>query len=56
MVRKFDKYLLPKKNIIYGRFIFYKRAQEPNELVDNFVKELKKLAQNCEFADVDRNL
>lgn len=51
MVKKFDEYLLPKKNIIYERFLFYKRVQESNEPVDNFVKELKKLAQNCEFGD-----
>jgi len=51
VIRKFDEYLLPKKNIIYERFIFYKRTQEPNEPVDNFVKELKKLAKNCEFGD-----
>ncbi|XP_011688911.1 PREDICTED: uncharacterized protein LOC105450661 [Wasmannia auropunctata] len=51
VVKKFDEYLLPKKNIVYERFLFYKRVQEPNESVDNFVKELKKLAQNCEFTD-----
>lgn len=51
VVKKFDEYLLPKKNIIYERFLFYKRVQESNEPVDNFVKELKKLAQNCEFGD-----
>ena len=51
VIQKFDEYLLPKKNIIYERFLFYKRIQEPNESVDNFVKELKKLAQSCEFTD-----
>ncbi|TGZ52028.1 Uncharacterized protein DBV15_12119 [Temnothorax longispinosus] len=29
----------------------FDKIQEPNEPVDNFVKELKKLAQNCEFVD-----
>ncbi|KYN10892.1 hypothetical protein ALC57_04997 [Trachymyrmex cornetzi] len=51
VVKKFDEYFLPKKNIIYERFLFYKRIQEPNEPVDNFVKKLKKIAQNCEFMD-----
>lgn len=51
VLKKFDDHLLPKKNIVYERFLFYKRAQEPNEPIDNFFKELKKLAQNCDFVD-----
>ncbi|XP_039304646.1 uncharacterized protein LOC120357660 [Solenopsis invicta] len=51
VVKKFDEYFLPKKNVVYESFLFYKKVQESNEPVDNFVKELKKLARNCEFPD-----
>jgi hypothetical protein len=35
IVKRFDEYLLPKKNVIYERFLFYKRVQEPNVPMDS---------------------
>ncbi|XP_076666560.1 uncharacterized protein LOC143368070 [Andrena cerasifolii] len=51
IIQRFDTYLLPKKNVVYERYVFYKRNQEVNEPIENFVKDLKKLSQSCEFRD-----
>ena len=43
------KHLKPKRIIIAERYKFYERKQLPNESVNNFVAEIKKLASTCEF-------
>ena len=41
----------PKPNAIAERFHFYRRSQQPGELVADFVAELKSLATHCAFED-----
>ena len=47
----FDTYCKPRKNTVYERYRFRCRDQVEDEAVDKWVKELKTIASNCEFAD-----
>ncbi len=42
-------HLSPKPSEIAERFRFHKRDQRPNETVNEFVAELRRLAMNCDF-------
>ncbi|XP_071646588.1 uncharacterized protein [Temnothorax longispinosus] len=44
--QKLDSYFLPKKNVIFERFKFNSRVQEPGESVDSFVTTLYSLAES----------
>ena len=41
----------PKPLIIAERFAFHKRDQRPEEKINDFLIELRKLAQSCDFGD-----
>jgi len=43
----FDRYFIPKKNIIYERARFNKRVQQPGEPVDSFITALYVLSEKC---------
>ena len=49
---QFNKYCIPRRNVTYERYVFFKRAQEDNENIDTYHTELKKLSINCEFKDL----
>lgn len=49
IVKKLEEYCVPKKNILYERFVFYKRKQSQGESFDEFLADIKKLAKPCEF-------
>ena len=53
ILNELEKFMSPKKNIVYERFLFYSRKQEENELFDHFLTDLKKLSKTCEFGDSD---
>ena len=48
-----DGYFLPKKNVIYERFIFGEAVQEPHESIDQFATRLRNLSDHCQFENVD---
>lgn len=56
VVAAFEKYCTPQKNIIYERFVFYKRQQLEGEKFDHFFTDIKKLAKSCEFGDQENSL
>lgn len=56
VIEEFNKYVLPKKNILYERFKFYNRCQEENEPFDNFLQELKKMVRSCEFGETSNDM
>lgn len=56
VVRWFDEYCQPKKNIIFLRFIFGGCIQKEGQTVDEFVTELKTLASFCEFKEEDNKI
>ena len=49
---QFNKYFIPRRNVTYERYVFFKRAQEDNENIDTYHTELKKISINCEFKDL----
>lgn len=49
IIRKFDEYFLPKVNKSIERHKFNTRTQLEDEPFDNFIKDLRKIASNCEF-------
>ncbi|CAB4044318.1 Transposon Ty3-I Gag-Pol [Paramuricea clavata] len=48
LVAKFEAYCLPKKNVTHERHVFNLRKQKPDESVEQFVTELKRLAKNSD--------
>jgi len=53
VVKWFNEYCQPKKNIIFQRFKFGGCIQKEGQSVDEFVTELKTLASQCEFKEED---
>lgn len=53
VIEEFEKYMNPKKNLIYERFRFYNRKQENGEPFDMFLQDVTKLSKNCEFKDTN---
>ena len=53
---KLDAYFLPKKNVDYETFQFRQATQKSDETVDQFVTRLRKLAEHCEFTDLNKEL
>ncbi|KAL9952873.1 hypothetical protein ACROYT_G040197 [Oculina patagonica] len=51
-IKKFEEYCTPKKNVAHERHVFNTRAQGATEGIDAYVKELRKLARNCEFGEL----
>ncbi|CAH0723431.1 unnamed protein product, partial [Brenthis ino] len=49
LLQSFDKFFFPKKNVIYERFKFNSRVQKEGEDFDQFVTDLHKLAEGCEY-------
>src|SRR5207249_4715791 len=50
--KKLTEHFVPKNNVIYERFVFNRRIQQPGESVDTFITDLFKLAETCEFAQL----
>ena len=55
-MNKLDAYFSPKKNVDYEIFQFRQAKQQESETVDQFVTRLRKLAQTCEFAELEKEL
>ena len=49
VIDKFEQYCLPRKNIPFERYCFYRRTQEPGETYDQYRTALMKIAENCDF-------
>ena len=56
VVKKFEDYFMPQKNVIVERFNFNKCFQETGEEFDHFLTRIKNLSTTCEFADVKDSL
>ena len=48
---KFGDYCRPRKNVVYERYRFWSRDQIQDEHVDNWVKDLRTIAVDCEFGE-----
>ncbi|XP_071628027.1 uncharacterized protein [Temnothorax longispinosus] len=51
VVTEFKRYCAPRKNRTYERFVFNNHNQGVDEPFDQFLGDLKKLIQSCEYAD-----
>jgi hypothetical protein len=56
VVRKFQEFCVPRKNIIYERYVFHTRQQQEEESIDSFVTDLRLKAQSCEFGELQESL
>ena len=45
-------YCQPRKNILFERYRFNRRTQEPGETYDQYRTELRKIAENCDFGAI----
>lgn len=51
LIEIFNKYFKPKTNTIAERFKFYKRNQNINETINDYIVELKTLSKTCDFKE-----
>ena len=52
LISKFEAFCMPKKNVTHERHVFNLRKQKPEESVEQFVTELKRLAKDCEYGEL----
>ena len=53
ILKKFGEYCRPKKNVVYERHKFWSRRQNEGEPFDKWLKEMRVIAKDCEFAEED---
>lgn len=51
LLQKLDNYFIPKPSEILARFKFHKRDQKKSETISEFLAELRKLSENCNFGE-----
>ena len=56
ILEKFENYCIPKKNVTMERHKLNTRTQGSSELIDQFVTDLKNIANDCEFGNIKNNL
>ncbi|KAL4706285.1 hypothetical protein ACJJTC_017452 [Scirpophaga incertulas] len=56
IVENFNNYFNPKKNVVFERFKFNSRKQNEDERVDDFITNLYKLSETCEYGDLTEEL
>lgn len=56
VIKRFEDFCKPRKNIVFDRYKFFSRSQGSTETVDAFVTELKHLASSCEFQSQTESL
>ena len=49
LLRKFEQYCIPKKNVTIERHVFFLRSQSEGEAFDSFLNDVKLKARTCEF-------
>ena len=53
---KFKAYCEPKKNLTVTRYVFNTRNQRSGEPFSNYLTELRSLAKDCEFGELEESL
>lgn len=53
VIKAFEEFCAPRKNINYERYKFGNRNQNEGEPSDSFFMDIKKLTRNCKFKDED---
>ena len=52
----FEKYCNPERNIPFERYVFNSRIQKTGESIDEYVNQLRQLAESCEFGSLKDSL
>lgn len=53
---RFEKYFIPRRNVIYERARFNTRVQEEGESAEDFATALHALSQHCEYGSLQEQL
>lgn len=53
---KFEEYCKPKQNVTIERYHFNTRTQSKEETIDQYVLELRLIAKNCAFGNLEEEL
>lgn len=56
VIEAYEKHCCLKKNIIFERFMFLSRNQLPEEPIDEFINDVRKLATTCDYTDKDEQI
>ena len=56
LIKKFDEYCTPRRNITILRYKFFTYKQFEGQLFSDFLTELKKLSDECEFENLKDSL
>ncbi|KAJ8935648.1 hypothetical protein NQ314_012711 [Rhamnusium bicolor] len=56
LVKAFEDYFIPRRNVIFERFQFNSRVQRPGENIDSFITTLHNLAEYCEYGALKDSL
>ena len=56
VLQEFETRCTPVTNVIYERYIFNKRAQQPGEALDNYLTAIIKQAARCQYAGLKDEL
>lgn len=55
LLNKFEQYFVPRKNLTYERYKFF-TCKQGEQTIEQFVKQLKTYAQQCEFKELTDDL
>lgn len=56
VIQSFKNYCKPMKNETFDRYKFFTRVQQEGESFDHFLTEVKMLASECNFGDLEESL
>ena len=56
VLRLFDEYFIPKKNVFHERARFYARSQQPGESVESFIRAISDLSLTCSFGNANEQI
>ncbi|OCT91956.1 hypothetical protein XELAEV_18015013mg [Xenopus laevis] len=56
VLKKFENYCVPRKNITYERHVFSSRLQKEHETIDKYVTDLRLKSHSCEFGALTESL
>lgn len=56
VIEKFDSFFKVRRNVIFERAVFNRRVQAGDEAAEQFIMELYKLAETCEYGDMTEQM
>lgn len=56
VIRKFDEYCASQLNEVHERYVFRQRIQAQGEPAEQFIRDLRRLAQSCNFGTLAESM